>query len=96
MLMDNTIYKTNLQQDIAELKPKLPSPTSCIDLKKESSTSYARPCHHCGGRDRLVYKSDSGRCWCRHCCPESNAMDTIEFHMCFYGKSLNDLSEVKS
>lgn len=77
------------QDRIPELKAALPDILSCTDLKKESLNSLCGACPVCGGVDRFVYKTDSGKCWCRQC--HEQAMDVIDFHCWFYGKTIPDL-----
>ncbi len=74
---------------IPELKVALPDILSCVDLKKESDTSYAGPCPVCGGTNRFVHKTDTGRCWCRQC--HDKPMDVIDFHCWAYSKTIPDL-----
>ena len=71
------------------LNQALPDIFPFLDLKKESATSHCGPCPLCGGVDRFVLKTDTGKCWCRHCHPE--AMDKIDFHCWKDGKSVSDL-----
>ena len=51
-------------------------------LIKESENSLCGPCPKCGGEDRFVYKTDSGKFWCRQCRPAEStpAGDIIDFH----------------
>ena len=58
-------------------------------LIKESENSLCGPCPKCGGEDRFVYKTDSGKFWCRQCRPAENTPpgDIIDFH-----KWLNELT----
>ncbi|MCK4619353.1 MAG: toprim domain-containing protein, partial [Desulfobacterales bacterium] len=75
---------------IDQLKAKLPKiPNVVTDLKKESENSLCGPCPKCGGEDRFVYKTDSGKFWCRQCRPAENSPpgDIIDFH-----KWLNELT----
>ena len=74
---------------IPELKAKLPPILSCTALKEESANSYCGPCLVCGGVDRFVYKTDSGKCWCRGC--HEQAMDIIDFHVWRTGKTVSEL-----
>ena len=74
---------------IDELKQAIPDILFCTDLKKESATSHCGPCPVCGGTDRFVYKTDTGKCWCRGC--HEKAMDKIDFHCWKDGKSVSDL-----
>ncbi|MBF0379248.1 MAG: hypothetical protein HQK72_17470 [Desulfamplus sp.] len=78
---DNTIMNQNVQAKKDALKSLLPSVLSCTALKKESETSYHGACPKCGGVDRFVYRTDSQRCWCRQCKPESESMNIIDFHI---------------
>lgn len=77
------------QDRITELRAVLPDILSCTDLKKESDTSYCGPCAICGGDDRFVYKTDSGKCWCRQC--HDKPMDVIDFHCWLHNKTIPDL-----
>ncbi len=72
---------------IRDLKTSLPGILSCTDLKKESANSLCGPCPKCGGNDRFVYKTDTGKCWCRQCRPEKESMDIIDFHAWLKGIS---------
>lgn len=74
---------------IDELKQSLPDILSCTALKKESSTSLCGPCPVCGGNDRFVLKTDSGKCFCRGCHEQS--MDVIDFHCWTTGKTTGEL-----
>ncbi len=77
------------QDRIPELKAALPDILSCTALQKESDTSYSGPCPVCGGSDRFVFKTDTGRCWCRGC--HGQAMDVIDFHCWESGKTIQEL-----
>lgn len=74
---------------INELKQVLNDIFSCTDLKKESANSYCGPCPVCGGMDRFVLKTDTGKCWCRGC--HEQAMDVIDFHAWKDGKTVSEL-----
>ncbi len=77
------------QDKIIELKAALPGILSCVDMERESKNSYSAPCPLCGGEDRFVYKTESGRCWCRRC--HEKPMDIIDFHCWRYGKAIPEL-----
>ena len=87
--LNNTNLSGNCQGVIGQLKDCLPSILSCTALKKESPNSFCGPCIGCGGRDRFVYKTDTGKCWCRKCHPEP--MDVIDFHTWRTGKNTKEL-----
>ncbi|MBA3009522.1 MAG: toprim domain-containing protein [Proteobacteria bacterium] len=77
------------KQLIEELKRRVPSIPSVVTMSKESVNSFCGPCPKCGGKDRFVYKTDSGKAFCRHCHPE--VMDDLDFQKWHYGKSIQDL-----
>lgn len=85
----NNNFKENSQEKIRSLKERLPSIISCTELKEESRDSFCGPCPKCGGKDRFVYKTDSGKGWCRQC--HEKPMDVIDFHSWINGKSLKAL-----
>ncbi len=76
---------------ISDLKNSLPGILTCTALKKESANSLCGPCPKCGGNDRFVFKTDTGKSWCRQCKPEKQSMDIIDFHCWLYGKQTKDL-----
>jgi len=75
---------------IQDIKHSLPGIfETCQVLKKESAKSYAGPCPKCGGHDRFIYKTDSGKCWCRQC--HEKPMDVIDFHCWLSGIEIPEL-----
>ena len=78
-----------MKADIEKLRDALPSILSSTNLKKESKKSLCGPCPKCSGDDRFVYRTDSGKCFCRKCHPKS--MDVIDFHQWITGKTLHEL-----
>lgn len=76
---------------IEQLKTLLPTIPEIVTLKKESENSLCGPCLKCGGTDRLVYRIDTQRFWCRHC--HEKPGDIIDFHKWLYGVTTKDLLE---
>ena len=75
---------------IAELKKVLPAIQNSVqNLRKESKKSLCGPCPKCGGNDRFVYRTDSGRWWCRQC--NEKGGDVIDFHAWIEGTDTKDL-----
>jgi len=70
-------------EQIDQLKAILPKILDVTTgLIKESENSLCGPCPKCGGEDRFVYKTDSGKFWCRQCRPAESTPpgDIIDFH----------------
>lgn len=88
---NTTMWDQNQGNKIDQLKNLLPSILSCTALKKESDNSYCGACPKCGGNDRFVYKTDSQRCWCRQCRPETDSMDIIAFQCWKANKTVSEL-----
>lgn len=75
---------------IEALKAILPSiPDMAPGLKRETDNSECGPCPLCGGTDRLVYKTDEQKFWCRHCRPKGG--DVIDLYRLIYNKTLPEL-----
>ena len=75
---------------IDELKLILPNiPEVVQNLRKESTNSLCGPCPKCGGDDRFVYKTDSGRFFCRQCNPKGG--DVINFYAWLEGADVKTL-----
>jgi hypothetical protein len=80
----------NNSRSIDELKSILPSiPEVVQNLRKESQNSLCGPCPKCGGIDRFVYRTDSGRFFCRQCNPKGG--DIINFHAWISGTDVKEL-----
>jgi putative DNA primase/helicase len=74
---------TSMAPLIDQLKAILPKILDVTTgLIKESENSLCGPCPKCGGEDRFVYKTDSGKFWCRQCRPAESTPpgDIIDFH----------------
>ena len=83
-------YVQHNSNSIDELKKVLPPIPDCVqNLRKESANSLAGPCPKCGGDDRFVYKTDTGRFWCRQC--NKKGGDVVDFHCWFEGIEIKDL-----
>ena len=67
-----------IMDKIEELKAVLPSIPDVVSLQKESANSLCGPCPKCSGEDRFVFRTDSGRFFCRQC--NEKGGDLIDFH----------------
>jgi phage/plasmid primase-like uncharacterized protein len=45
--------------------------------KRKTGNEYASPCPACGGRDRFVIHTDTGRYWCRGCNKGGDALQYL-------------------
>ena len=73
-------FVQNKGRSIDELKLILPNIPEVVEgLRKESTSSYCGPCPKCGGDDRFVYKTDTGRFWCRQCNPKGGDLIDSSF-----------------
>jgi hypothetical protein len=82
--------KQKTSNNIDELKLILPNiPEVVQNLRKESANSLCGPCPKCGGVDRFVYKTDTGRFWCRQC--NEKGGDVIDFHCWINGTDVKEL-----
>ncbi len=76
---------------IDQLKTWLPSiPDMVPGLVKESGdSSMCGPCPLCGGTDRLVYKTNEQKFFCRQCRPKGG--DVIDLYRLIHNKTLPEL-----
>lgn len=75
---------------IDQLKACLPSiPDMVPNLRRESGDSLCGPCPLCGGTDRLVYKTNKEKFFCRHCRPKGG--DAIDLYRLIHNKTLPEL-----
>lgn len=61
--------------EVEQLKKVLPLSLMVQGLSRESATSLAGPCRWCGGKDRFVYREDSGKYHCRQCGSKGDILD---------------------
>lgn len=61
-----------------------------LNPKRKGPNEFASPCPACGGNDRFIIKTDTGRYWCRQCEIKG---DAIEYLMRFRGMSFRQAAE---
>lgn len=61
-----------------------------LNPQRKGSVEFCSPCPECGGDDRFIIKTDSGRYWCRQCNIKG---DSIEYLRQFRGMSFKDAAD---
>lgn len=61
-----------------------------LNPKRKGPDEFCSPCRACGGNDRLICKTDTGRYWCRQCGIKG---DAIQYLRTFRGMTFREAAE---